>query len=355
MDQRRTKKRIVFLIGSMRRGGAERVISILANDYADRGWQVEILMLLDSCCDYALNNSIKVRTLYNQAEPRIRQLPKWIFCIRKYIMAYQPDRIVSFIARINIITILACWGLRQHIVVSERNDPSSDGRSIFVRMATYLLYPVVDSIVFQTKWAQSHFPQKIQRKSIIIQNPVNVTVRANLHKKKKIVAVGRLDEQKNHTMLINAFKKIHADYPEYQLFIYGEGGTREKLSQQICDLSLSEAVFLPGNEKDIHAEIADAEIFVLSSNYEGLSNALIEAMMMGLACISTAWAGSDEVILNMQNGLLVPVGSENSLTEAIDLLVRDRKLALRLGQHAQLSTARFNSADVLKSWRSVID
>jgi len=339
----------------MGRGGAERVISILANSYADKGWDVHILMLLNNRCGYELNQNIKLKLLCNEYESRIRQSPKWIYGVRRYVIENKPDIIVSFVARINIITIFACIGLNQPIVVSERNDPSADGRSLFVRLATRLLYPHADCVVFQTKWARSCFSRNIQKKSVIIPNPVHVNVQASKVKLKRIVAVGRLLEQKNHQMLICAFKKVHDDYPEYKLYIYGDGKLRGFLMSQIRDMSLSEAVFLPGNVINIHEEIADAEMFVLSSNYEGLSNALLEAMMMGLPCISTDYAGSHEVIHNGKNGLLVPVGSVDKLTAAMKRIILDSELAHKLGYNARLFAAALNSMSVLKQWDSLLD
>ncbi|NPV51421.1 MAG: glycosyltransferase family 4 protein [Candidatus Methanofastidiosum sp.] len=355
MDNREETKRIVFLIGSMGRGGAERVISILANSYAERGWKVDILMLLNSRCDYELNHNVNVIPICNENKSRIRQLPNWISSIRKYVIENKPDRIVSFIARINIITILSCIGLKQRIIVSERNDPTADGRSIFVRLATHLLYPFVDCVVFQTKWAQSCFSKRIQNKSVIIPNPIHVTGLASNTKEKKIVAVGRLVEQKNHAMLIRAFKKVHDNYPEYKLYIYGEGKLRDALVKQIKELGLTNAVFLPGNVSNIHEKIADAEMFVLSSNYEGLSNALLEAMMMGLPCISTDCAGSNEVIQNGENGILVRVGSEEELIEAIKLLISDYNIRSKISEGAVKSSTNFNADIIVKKWQEIIE
>ena len=348
-------RKITFLIGSMGRGGAERVISILANSYAERGWKVDILLLLDNRCDYKLNNNINLIPICDKDKSRIRQLPKWLTSIRAYVVQNKPKVIVSFIARINIITILACVGLNQHIIVSERNDPKSDGRSIFVRIATYLLYPLADGVVFQTKWAQSCFSKKIRNKSAIIPNPINITIEATQIKKKKLVTVGRLREQKNHSMLINAFEKVYQDYPDYELYIYGEGKLREVLTRQVHKLKLTEAVFLPGNVSDIHEKMADAELFVLSSNYEGLSNALLEAMMMGLPCISTDCAGSNEVIENEKNGLLVPVGDTNKLANAMKRLIADKDFARELGNNAKRSSKFYSAEKVIGKWEKVIE
>jgi len=349
------KMRIAFVIGSMGRGGAERVISIIANSYAEKGWNVDIILLLNSKCDYELNNNIRIIDISDSEKSRISNLPRWLFGIRRYIKTYNPHRIVSFVARINILTILANIGIGKNLIISERNDPKSDGRSWTIKIATYLLYPLAKSIVFQTDWAKSCFPQNIQNKGIIIANPVDVTITASKNKENKIVAVGRLIEQKNHKLLIGAFSKVLEQKPNYKLYIYGEGKLRRELVNQVEELNISDNVFMPGNVLNIHEKISDAEMFVLSSDYEGLSNALLEAMMMGLPCISTNCAGSNEVIEHEKNGLLVPIKDAKSLSESIVRLIQDRELAEKLGKNAMACSVKFKSENVISDWKNVIE
>lgn len=354
MGKKGDSKRIVFLIGCMGRGGAERVISVLANTYALQGWQVDILMLLEDRVEYELDENINTIFVGNKSVSRIRQIPIWINSIRRHIKENNPERIVSFIARINIITILSCLGLNKHIIISERNDPRADGRSILTKISTYLLYPLAKNIVFQTKWAQDCFPKNIKKKSFIIPNPICVTTKIAESKEKKIVAVGRLIEQKNHKMLIDAFKIISEKYSQYKLYIYGEGRLRKKLETQIKDLNLSNNVFLPGNVTNVHEEISDAEIFVLSSNYEGLSNALLEAMMMGLPCITTNCSGVSEIIKNDYNGLLIPINNQDKLVEALDKLIQDKAFANTISKNSLISSNEYKAEKVFKCWANII-
>ena len=214
------EQKIVFIIGSMGRGGAERVISVLANHYAQKGWSVDILLLLDNRCDYGLHPHISLIPVFGDCFTRLGSLPIWIRRIRKHIAEARPVAVVSFIARINIITLLSCVGIEADIIVSERTDPKSDGRSLLVKMGTYLLYPMARKVVFQTEWAQSCFPSIVSRKGIVIRNPISVNTRTLEKKEKKIVAVGRLQPEKNHMMLINAFSIVKQSHPEYRLFIF---------------------------------------------------------------------------------------------------------------------------------------
>lgn len=355
MNCKKNNKKITFVIGSMGRGGAERVISVLANSYAQKGWEVDILLLLNGKVDYILESNINIVRIYDENKSRISQLPKWIINIRRYVKKNNPDRIVSFIARINIITIISCIGLKKDIIVSERNDPMSDGRSRFIRILTNLLYPFINCVVFQTKFAQDCFSERVKKKSVIIANPITVNVEATKNKEKKIVSVGRLIEQKNHVLLINAFKKVHSKYPDYKLYIYGEGRLRTNLEKHINSLNMKEVIFLPGNVINIHEKISNAEIFVLSSNYEGLSNALLEAMTMGLPCISTNCSGIDEIIKDGFNGLLIPKGDEDLLTQSIIRLIEDIEIREKISRNAFEFSKQFDNEIIFEKWKETIN
>jgi GalNAc-alpha-(1->4)-GalNAc-alpha-(1->3)-diNAcBac-PP-undecaprenol alpha-1,4-N-acetyl-D-galactosaminyltransferase len=349
------ERRIVFVIGSLRRGGAERVISILANRYASAGWSVDVLLLLDQQCSYVLNPKISVIPICNGRVSRLGHVPFWLRAMRKHFRDRKPRAVVSFIARINVLTLLACMGLGLNVVVSERTDPKHDGRSWLVRMATSLLYRTAKTVVFQTKSAQSCFPRSVQRKSVIIWNPISVDTVAQRDRRKKIVTAGRLQPEKNHEMLINAFCIVRNRYPDYELVIYGEGRLRRDLLTQIARMNLTDSVFLPGSVADVHEQMADAEMFVLSSNHEGLSNALCEAMLMGLPCISTKCGGSNEVLIHDQNGLLVDIGNEQQLAEAMLSLIEDKEKAIRLSFAGNQTAEQMRKDIVASHWETVIE
>lgn len=349
------KKRITFVIGSMGSGGAERVISILANNYAEKGWSVDIIMLLNNKCYYKLNENIRVISISNEDKSRVLFFPKWIQMIRKYIKINSPDIVVSFIARINIITIISSLGLKCRVIISERTSPRNDGRSVFVRLLTKILYPSADRVIFQTESAKTYFSNKIQEKSLIIPNPVSVNVKASDIRKEKIVSVGRLRPEKNHHMLLKAFYKLKEVFPEYNLYIYGEGPLRSQIMKQIQEYNLSDSVFLPGNVTNIHERICDSEIFVLPSQHEGLSNALIEAMMMGLACISTNYEGASEIIKDGVNGLLVPLDDEEQMYIALHYLVLNKETSKKLGKEAKKSVEYMKQENILSIWENAIE
>ena len=346
---------ITFVIGGMTRGGAERVISILANEYAKDGWNVDIIMFLTNSVDYKLDKNIRLIDLTGNFKNRVQNVPYWISSFRKYVKNEKPNIIVSFVARINVLVLIATLGLKSSVIVSERNDPARDGRSKMIDVATHFLYRKAKKVVFQTKYAKEYFRKQIQDTSVIISNPIVVTQKVQKRQKHKIVSVGRLAEQKNQKMLINAFAEVEKKYPYYQLWIYGEGNLRNELEEEIDRLSLSEKVFLPGNVSDIHVQISDAEMFILSSNYEGLSNALLEAMMMGLPSISTDCPGIREYIEDGVNGILVPIGDSQKLSSAILKLMENDLLRKNMGQRGMESVQKCERAFVIKEWKSVIE
>jgi len=351
-------KKIVFLNSSMGRGGAERVISILANEYCVRGWQVEIVMLLHNICEYPLDERVKVIDLsYANEKNAIFRWVKMLKALRGFIKKGQPDVVVPFHAKVAALSEIAFWGMRKEfrMVSSERIDPYSVKYSKILRWLIDRAFTHADAVVFQTEKAKSFYSKKIQVKSEIIGNPVSLQLQKSDKVNPIIISAGRLEKQKNQKMLIQAFSEIANDFPKYELHIYGEGSLRKELEQQIKELGLQDRVKLPGNHMDYQNRLCEADIFVLSSDFEGLSNALLEAMVLGMPCISTDCAGSDEVVQSENNGLLVPVGDMTALAEAMGRMLSDDELKKRLGKAAKITTRSYRTENVISKWREILE
>lgn len=351
------QKKIVFFTGSMGRGGAERVISVLSNYLADNGWKVKIVMLLHNITDgYALDERVEIVHFLPDAPMNTTKKILWnIKMVRAYIKKEKPDVVISFMAQNTLISGLACRKLKIKYIASERIDPSMVKRNIIYKKILEKIYERADKVIFQTERAKKYFNQKIQKNSVIIGNPVSVACYAEEKKLKKIVTAGRLTGQKNHRLLIDAFGDLEKKYPEYFLEIYGEGPCHKDLEEHILKKGLKKKVFLKGSKINLHECIKDAGMFVLSSNFEGLSNALIEAMMMGLPCISTNCAGSDEVIKDGENGLLVNIGDKDSLKDAMEKLITDEKLYSRILESGMKSVEIFKVDNIIEKWIEVIE
>ncbi|RHB07216.1 glycosyltransferase [Holdemanella biformis] len=347
-------KKISFFIGGMMRGGAERVISILANHYVDHGWDVDIVLLLyDREAEYELNKNIKIVKIVEKGN-YIKAAPKWLYRIRKYLKRRKPDRIVSFIGRINIIVLTAKLGLKIKTIISERNDPKHDGRGILITKYGNLIYRTADRIVYQTKYEKSCFPKYLDKKGCIIVNPVTVKAEAHDTDYHSIVTAGRLLPQKNQKLLIEAVAKLKDKYSDIKLTIYGNGTLKDELLQRAEELGVQDNVSLPGNVIDIHERISTAGLFVMTSEFEGLSNALIEAMMIGLPCITTDYPGAEEVIENGVNGLVVQRGNVNELVDAIRKIFEDDSLKENIINNSIRESVKYRKHAVLKEWEQVI-
>jgi len=348
--------KIVFFIGHMGYGGAERVISLLANDYCRRGWDTRIVMLLSNDVAQKLDEGVKLVDLSGGGGSYVKRAPGWLKSIRGYLKAEKPDCVVSFIGRINALVLTAALGLKLPIIVSERNDPRHDGRG--KGMLTYcdLSYRKARAVVFQTRAEEECFSDAVKARGIIIPNPVNVegALRekpAGFH----ILTAGRLAEQKNHKMLMDAVALLRQQLPEARCTIYGEGELRQDLERYVAEKGMGDFISLPGHDRQIHQKVAQAAAFVLTSEYEGLPNALIEAMMMGVPSITTDYPGADEVMEDGVTGFIVPRGDAAALAEKLLLLAKDPALAQTLADNARREAERYRTENIIGLWRQTIE
>lgn len=355
--------RIMFIISSLGGGGAERVVSTLANELAARGHHITVVLTSRDNQDYPLIEQVSLVKLncgcrYRNIPTPIR-IARRILDIRNTIKENSADAVISFVAETNIDVCLASVGLCTPVIVSERNDPAAEPANRIKQFIRKLAYWRADGFVFQTPDAQAFFSRRIQKKSVIILNPMvpRFTELYIGEREKRIVAVGRLYEQKNYPLLISAFSRFSALHPEYTLEIYGEGPLRAAIETQIQVCGLVGKVLLKGFSKDVQTQIRTAAFFVMPSAFEGMPNALIEAMSLGLPCISTdcRCGGPRMLIENGKNGLLVPVNDEDALTEAMRKLAEDSAYAKSLGDCASQINKRVNVRIIVDQWLEYID
>lgn len=231
--------KITFFIGSMGFGGAERVISYLANHFIDIGWDVDIVVLLSNEVKYSLNDKIKIINFCGNHKSYFMNIAYWISKIHTYLKRNNPDRVVSFIGRINALVLFASLGLKNTIIVSERNDPKNDGRSKLMLKICDLLYKQASTVVFQTKYQRNCFSKSLKNHIEIIPNPVIVKSMPIEREKNRVVTVGRLCAQKNQTMFIDAAHILQKDHNNLVFEIYGEGALKDELNERIDALNLT--------------------------------------------------------------------------------------------------------------------
>ena len=348
--------KISFFIGHMGYGGAERVISLLANDYCRRGWDTEIVMLLSD--DVAQNIDPKVRLvdLSMGGGSYLKRAPRWLGAIRNYLKKEKPDCVVSFIGRINALVLTAAMGMKFPIIVSERNDPRHDGRGKAMLAYCNWVYKQARTVVFQNKAEQECFDDGVKRRGVIIPNPVSVD--GALRRETEgftVLTAGRLALQKNHKMLMDAMALVRQQLPQAKCVIYGEGELRRELEAYIAEKNMEEFVSLPGHARDIHRKVAAASAFVLTSEYEGLPNALIEAMMLGVPSITTDYPGAEEVMEDGISGFIVPRGDSELLARKLLELATEPAVSEKLAQGGKAAAQRCTLENVLHLWHTTIE
>ncbi|MDE7285979.1 MAG: glycosyltransferase, partial [Lachnospiraceae bacterium] len=287
MQQKRVH--IAMLIGSLTRGGAERVLVNLADYFAEKGYLVTMVTQYQKENEYPLNK--KVKRVISDITPqettgsRIINFVRRFQKLRKIWKSEKPDVILSFIGKNNMMAILTSRFLKIPVAVSVRADPAQEYYSAWMRLMARHLFAKAEGVILQTRQCFSFFPKKVQGKAVILKNPVSPMFFRERYvgeREKTIVAVGRIDENKNHEMLIRAFAEIAGDFPDYKLIIYGDGECRDKLIKMAEELGYAERILLPGSVEHVAEAIYKTRVFVLPSNTEGVPNTLIEAMLMGL-------------------------------------------------------------------------
>lgn len=342
--------KVMFIIPSMAGGGAERVIAVLANAFVEKGIGTKIMMTAGSDCVYELHPRIElIQTGVTTGGSMLKRISR-ICNMRKIFKKSRDSVIVAFEPDAAFFAGIAKIGLSMKMVASERNDPRSFGNSRVRKLA----YEMADKLVFQTKDAMEYFAPNIQKKGTIIPNPVNDSLPEVYvgERKDTVVAVGRLEQQKNHRMLIEAFAEFVEAYPTYSLHLYGKGDMEEELKILAHQLKVEQKVIFEGFQKDVLLKIRDAGMYVLSSDYEGISNSLLEAMAIGLPVISTdcPCGGSRLCIKNEVNGLLIPVGDVKALADAMKKMAESSQKANEFGAEAAKIRERFSTNHIADQW-----
>ena len=352
-------KKLVFYIDCMYHGGAQRVMVNLISYFREQG--AEILLVNDFPPDgktpeYELPTDVRRVFLRNQVEgnPLLKNLER-ISVLRRLLKEEQPELVLSFLGKTNQRMLLAAHGLPCKKVVSVRNDPNREyGPGGLPRALARRLFRLADGCVFQTGDAAAYFPEEVQQKAVIIKNPVAEPFfqvkRTGLGR--DLVTMGRLEPQKNHELLIQAFSELAAEFPDQRLVLYGEGALRGQLEEQIRALGLEGRVVLAGDTHEVPRKLADCRLFVLSSDYEGMPNALLEALAAGVPAVSTdcPCGGPREVMENGVNGLLVPCGDRAALAAALRKLLEDKEAAAAMGEEAHRRAEEFRSEAIYRRW-----
>ena len=354
------KMKIAFITRSVGGGGAERVVSVLANEFSRRVEidEVSVIAIIEDYVTYPINSDVIYRANTDKTVAKVKRVYKRYSFLKKCIKELAPDVVISFCTQINIYSIFAMRGDRAKLIISERNDPNNDPIQKWVRKFRNIVYPLADGIVLQTPDAAEYFKNFLKKPSHVIANPIkeNLPNPYNGIREKRIVTVARLSPAKNLPMLIRAFQAFGIKHLDYKLEIYGEGPLREVLEELIKELDLESKVYLMGYTEDLHMKILSATCFVLASDYEGISNAMLEALALGVPTICTDCpiGGSRMFINNMNNGILVPVGDQLALEKALHELVESSSLQKHLSKEAVKIRQELTPEKIAKQWMDFI-
>lgn len=356
-------KKIIFVLPRMGGGGAERVTSLLANELSLNN-EVTVYTFVGGESFYYLNENVHYENIgitMNRKNKLTRMWSKTVFFPKTLCSLYKKlkkgkyDVVVSLLNEADILVgICRGLGVKFKHICSERNDPTKRS-SVKLRLLN-TIYKRADLFVCQGQRVCDFYKNVPFEKKIVIPNPVNgERLPVRLNETKRIVAVGRLDKQKNFTLLIESFKEIGDEFPDYRLDIYGEGTEREKLEKLIQDNNLQENVFLKGAHRNVQQLIADAALFIMSSDYEGFPNALLEAMAIGLPVISTDFpTGIASELISAENGLVVPVNDKKQMVQAMKKLLNDSELREIMGKNNREKCKEYYIENIIYKWTKAI-
>ena len=355
--------RIALVITALGAGGAERVIIGLANAWAARGREVTLITFEppSTAPYYELDGRVALRQLGVASAARpiwraLRQGVRRLRALRQSLRAIEPDVTISFLAKINVLTVLATRGLTLPVIVSERNNPERQRFRATWRWLRARLYGVAYCVVTPSRGVLESFPRAIRAHGRVIPNPVDLTPPPRrVPGTRRLVAVGRLVHQKGFDLLLQAFTKIAPAHPEWTLTIWGEGDQRRPLEALRDELRLHDRVRLPGLTERPGQWVEEAEIFVLSSRFESFGNVITEAMVAGLPVVAfdCPW-GPGEILRDGEDGLLVPPEDADALAAALRRLILDSSLRRRLGEAGARNVRRFHGDVIVAQWDALI-
>lgn len=326
--------KIVFIIPNMTGGGTERVISLLSEEYIRMGMDVAIMQFAGYEHAYELHEKVEDFSIAPKSGGNPIIMIRRIVNMRRYYKQNPDALIFSFCVMGAVFSVIATLGMKRYILVAERSSPDSCKQ---VRLRNWA-YKRTNRITFQTHEGITYFPDWIKPKAVVIPNPIDDAIPKPYEgtRTHRIVSVGRLHEVKNHALLFEAFADFSKQFPDYELHIYGQGELEQELRERAKQLEISDKVIWHGFRKNVTEEIRDAGMYVSTSNYEGISNSMLEALAMGIPSICTDCpiGGARSYIEHEKSGLLIPVRDKDALTKAMIKIAADDSFAAKLSENA---------------------
>jgi GalNAc-alpha-(1->4)-GalNAc-alpha-(1->3)-diNAcBac-PP-undecaprenol alpha-1,4-N-acetyl-D-galactosaminyltransferase len=362
--------RITLIIATLGSGGAERVMALMANSWAEQGYDITLVTLGSSDADfYTLDPRVcrvgldlmrPSRSFIQAMSSNVRRLRR----LRQAMKASRPDVIVSFVDCTNVLVLLSSIGLRTPVVASEHTDPRHYTVGVFWTAMRRLLYRRAAALVVLTErlrpWAEGF----IRKEAVyVIPNPVQVPPVSSENRvtqvlgrsERTVAAMGRLGHEKGFDLLLQAFARCAGRRQNWSLMIIGEGDERPRLEAMARDLGIKDRVLMPGRSKHPFPILRTADLFVLPSRLEGFPMALVEAMACGLPVICTDFpSGARDIVRDGIDAIVVPPNDVKALGEALDRLMEDPAERQRLGARAIEVADRFSLGTVMSMWNRLL-
>ena len=358
--------KITIVIHSLGGGGAERAAVLLAQGLVAKKHQVSFITLSGQEFDFyhlpknipriALKVIGSSANLLQAVQNNLQRLQS----LRRAIDSCQPDVVISFLDKTNVLTLIACLGSKYPLVVSEQNDPTQNDIGRIWNFLRRLVYPFATTVVSCSQGVNRNWNWLNSQQKAVIYNPlvktseleaVSIELDPN---QKKVVAMGRLTSQKGFDLLLKAFGMINTKFSDWQLIILGEGEQRKQLEQLIQELGIEQQVMIPGLVSNPFPILKQCDLFVLSSRYEGFGNVIIEAMACGLPVISTDCpSGPGEIITSGDNGILVPNQEKDSLAKAMADLMSNPERRQEISAKAYLALSKFEIDVIVNQWEEL--
>lgn len=349
---------VVKRLGGSGWGGAHRVLAILANYFASRDYDVTVIVWEDSPIDYPLNKKVKIEWLHyhikNEFDVFIPSIKT-----RKILKNHRGAYLYAFMSKMAVYALLYTIGERIRIIGSERTDPNTEPKKKIFRWIRNIVFCYLFRTVYQTPDAMKYFPKKAQKNGSIIPNPItpDLPERYEGIRKKEFVTFCRIDKQKNLPMMIDAFCIVHQKYPEYVLKIYGTGLIEKDIAEYIRNKKAEEFILMMGFQRDVHKLILNSFAYLSTSDYEGLSNSMLEALAIGLPSICTDCpiGGAKMMINNYVNGILVPVRDTKAMANAMGVLIENPDIVNRLSRNATQIRYKLDENIICKKWEKLME
>jgi GalNAc-alpha-(1->4)-GalNAc-alpha-(1->3)-diNAcBac-PP-undecaprenol alpha-1,4-N-acetyl-D-galactosaminyltransferase len=354
--------KILFVISCLNYGGAEKNLVYIANNIAKQH-QVVICNFNESETKQNISTEVRV---FDKDKKEHSGRYSWIFnrfdqlkFLNKIAKKEKPNVIISFLNMPNMMAVIVGKLHKIPVIISERADPYQTISKL--DKIIHRIYEKADGAVFQTEGAKEFYSKNLQKKSTVIPNPVMVNKNIETHDytlaNKEIVVIGRFEnKQKRQDLAVKAFRIVVEKYPDYVLKFWGDGADQQSIRKLCNEYGISENVIFAGVSSCIVDDISNSEIFLLTSDYEGIPNSLIEAMSVGLPCVSTDCSpgGAKMLLEDGKNGILVPRGDVEKIAESIIMLIENKDLEIKYGTYGKASLERFTPTEIIKQWNDYI-